>query len=634
MSQVMNPSGKNNARSGKLLSKGKQGIDRLTRRRDVLFAIAIAAGALFLRLLFLWSWSETPFFSRHFSDSKIYYDLAARILSGQDTDRAFFMSPLYPWLLSLIMRITEDVDLWMRLIQVLLGSVVVYLVWDMGRSLFGRGSAFIAAILTAASVHLIFYENMFLLDSLLTGLMVGSLYCLLRAISRGRSRDWVLSGALFGLAVLTRASAVLFLPMMLIAWMFRSGKEPGHFRGVGLWTGMSLLMLLPSTLHNFSAEGIILPVTSSFGYNLYAGNNPGAMGLYHMPEPVDLYSDPNGHQYAEARAGVEMNSAEVSSWWRDRAVQWVLAEPAAFMQLLGRKLLLMFHTGDIDQVGLSMAFVQKEYGTIPGLPLQVFPVVLVFGLAGMAGALRTGKNDWPLRLFFFTYLLSTALFFVSGRLRLPLLPMLYLYAGYGAMQFWRMFRMKAFGREGIRMVFGVLIAVVVLLVQPRIDQRFEQEYLKLGQISFDAGKYTEAAALFARSVDERPTVDGYVNHANALAAHGEFETAEAHFRQALKMDSTSALTWFNYGNMWMQRGAPGRAHACWMRAVETNPRFAPARRNLGLLLFRAGKLVEAEEQLARYVELETDVEQRASVQRDLANIRKLLRSPGAMGGRE
>jgi 4-amino-4-deoxy-L-arabinose transferase-like glycosyltransferase len=620
----MSQRSKRTSPTGKPQSGSHRSDARKLLSRDVLIVLAIAASALLLRLLFFWTWSDTPFYTRHFSDSKIYVGLAERILSGEGLARAWFMSPMYPWLLSMLLRVTEDIALWMRLIQIILGCVNVYFVWRVGALLFGRGAAVIAAILTAASVQLIFYENMLLLDSLLTVLTTGSLYWLVFAVRDGGTRNWLFSGALLGLAIVTRASVVLFIPVFVIAWMFLEKKEKGHFRGVSMWAAMSLLVLLPSATHNFSAEGVILPVTSSFGYNLYAGNNAEAAGLYRMPDAVDLYSDPNGHHFVESRTGREMNSSEVSSWWRDRAVQWVVDNPVAFMTLFGKKLLLMLHPGDIDQVGLSMTFVHTHYGAVTGIPQQLFPVILLLGLAGIAAAVKAGKDDWPLRLFFFTYLISTALFFVSGRLRLPLLPLLHLYAGYGVMQVWVLFRSKAFGKQGVAMLFGAAIAVFILLLQPEIDQRFEQEYLKLGQVSFDDGRYQEAAVLFSRSVDERPTIDGYVNHGNAMAAQGHFDQASVQYRQALGMDSTAVLAWFNYGNMWMQRGDPARAHTCWMRAVQANSRFAPARRNLGLLLFQAGKLKEAEEQLATYVRLETDGQMRASVQRDLDNLRRML----------
>lgn len=592
--------------------------------RDAVLIGAVVLVALLLRLLFLSAFADTPFYSRHFSDSKIYVDLAQRMLAGESMTRAWFMSPLYPWMISLTMRVTDDYLFWVRFLQVLFGCGTVLLVWRIGISVFDRLTGIIAAVLTAVSAPLIFYDSLLLIDSLLTFFVIAGLYFLLAAVRSGRAGDWLISGVFIGLAVVTRASVVVFVPVLLIAWMFRQRTGPGHFRGVAVWTAALFVLMLPTAIHNFSAEGVIQPVTSSFGFNLYAGNNDEAVGLYHMPDPVDLYTDPNGHDYVEGQSGRTMNSAEVSSWWRDRAVKWVVENPGKFIALLTKKLLLMLHPGDIDQIGMSMAFVTDRYGAVPGMPLVLFPVVVVLAAAGFAASWKKGNADWPLRLFFLTYLLITAVFFVSGRLRLPLLPLMHLYAGSAVAIVLEQLRKKSIDRRMIVLGAGAAVGAVILAIQPQVDQRFEQEYLKLGQIAFDGGSYSEAEEMFTRSIGERPTMDGYVNAGNANAAQGKFAEASAAYRQAIAMDSTSALAWFNYGNMWMQRNDAPRAHACWVRAVKYNPKFAPARRNLGLLFLQAGRPKEAEEQLSVYLRLERDPAMRAQIQRDLDNVRRMV----------
>lgn len=592
--------------------------------RVAIFIGAILLIALASRLLFLSTLSDTPFFSRHFSDSKIYVDLAHRFLSGEGSGRAWFMSPLYPWILSLVMRLTGDFELWIRVLQVVLGCVTVFLVWRIGTLLFDRWTGLVAALLTAVSIQLVYYDSFILMDSLLTCFTTAGLYFLLMAAIHERPRDWILSGIIFGLAVVSRSSIIAFLPMVWIAWMFRAKDGPINFRGPAIWSVSLLVILLPTAIHNYSAEGIFQPVTSSFGFNLYAGNNEGSAGLYHLPDPVDLYTDPNGHGYTERMTGKELNSAEVSSWWRDKALKWISSHPGDAALLFLRKILLVFHPGDIDQIGLSMEFFEQRYGPIPALPLIAFPLILI--LAGVGFATGKGKPDWPLSLFVLSYALSTAVFFVSGRLRLPLLPILHVYAAAGGTALVVMMREKATVGRWLSIGLSLGATVLVLLVQPAVDQRFEQEYLKLGQVAFETGDYPEAASMFTQSLEERPTLDGHINLGNAYAAQGKFPDASTAYRQALALDSTSALAWFNYGNMWMQRSDAPRAHACWTRAVRFNPRLAAARRNLGILFMQAGRLADAEAQFVAYLAIERDPEMRAVVQHDLNTIRRMLGS--------
>jgi tetratricopeptide (TPR) repeat protein len=228
-------------------------------------------------------------------------------------------------------------------------------------------------------------------------------------------------------------------------------------------------------------------------------------------------------------------------------------------------------------------------------------------------------------LFFFTYVLTTVLFFVSGRLRLPVLPLLYVYAAFAVTTIIALLRGKGAWRRGLLLLPGAVVAGLVLALQPSLDQRFEQEHLKLGKIEFEAGRYAKAAERFERSLEQRITLDGHINLANANAAQSKYREASAAYREALALDSTSALAWFNYGNMWMQRNDAPRAHACWMRAVRYDPYMPAARRNLGLLLLQAGRSDEAEEHFTTYFEIEPNEAQKAAFRSELERIRSFIR---------
>ena len=44
-----------------------------------------------------------------------------------------------------------------------------------------------------------------------------------------------------------------------------------------------ILPVVPSALHNYLAEGELVPLTSTAGINLYTGNRPGADGFSAIP---------------------------------------------------------------------------------------------------------------------------------------------------------------------------------------------------------------------------------------------------------------------------------------------------------------------------------------------------------------
>jgi len=583
--------------------------------------------AVGVRVVFLLQMMETPFFLHHFSDTRLYMQLAQDIAFGDGIPRAFFMSPLYPQLVAAVWKLTGNPELWMRILQVFFGAGTVAITMRIAERMFGGWSAVAAGIGAALYAPLIFYDGLLLTESLQTLLLTLHLFFLLTALQRSQWRWWIAAGMTLGLAGITRANVLLFLPVFVLLWMFatqwRGRSSIGH---VIVYGAATLVMLLPTTLHNAAREGVFLPVTASFGYNLYAGNNLEADGFYTMPEPVDLYTDPNGAAWVQQHTGREMNATEISAWWRDRALTWMQTHPGDAVSLFLRKVVLFFHPVEIDQLGLSMAFFTEHYGAIPGIPSQLFPVLLILSCAGALPLIRQKDSGWLLPVFLLTFVVANALFFVSGRLRVPVLPMMMIAAAGGVTMVLRIWRERSRDTHAVRTLAagGVLLGVLLLVVQPPVQQSYAQEYLKMGQIAFEQGSFAVAERRFRASLAEKPTVDGLTNLGNALAAQGRTQEATDMYHAALARDSTAALTWFNLGNLFMQTGSPRRAYAAWEKTLEHQPHLAAAHRNLGLLLYQAGRLEEALRHLETYITLERDTKKRDEVSRDVAGIRAAL----------
>ncbi len=609
---------------------GKKGDRQIARDTGRTFALAVGSVtciAIIVRILFLFQLKETPFFIGHFSDTRLYMQLAREIAFGDGVQRAFFMSPLYPYLVAVVWKITGNPELWMRVLQVVFGAATALLTLLIARRLFDMGTGLLAGLLTALYAPLVYYDGLLLTESMQTMLLTAHMLLLLLALKRNQTGWWMAAGFLLGLAAVTRANVLLFLPVFILAWMvttwMRSAVRKGQIAAYAL---AALLTLAPTAVHNAMEEGVFIPVTSSFGYNLYAGNNAKADGFYTMPEPVDLYADPNGEAWVEQQAGKEMNSAEVSAWWRDRALSWMEEHPGKAVTLFGQKLLLFFHPEEIDQLGMSMEFFTEQYGAVKGLPPAVFPVLLILACAGFAAMLRGNRQGRILLLFLLVFVAANALFFVSGRLRLPIMPLMMIAVSHAILQIWGILRKQAEARQvSVPLFAGAVIAVAILLFQPSVQQSFAQEYLKLGQLAFDRGDFPEAETHFRSSVEEERTVDGLTNLGNALAAQRQASGATDAYRAALAQDSTAPLAWFNYGNLLMQTGKPQYAYGAWKKALELQPRLAAAHRNLGLLLFRAGRLQEALQHLETYADLERDQAKRREIERDIMRIRELQR---------
>jgi tetratricopeptide (TPR) repeat protein len=99
--------------------------------------------------------------------------------------------------------------------------------------------------------------------------------------------------------------------------------------------------------------------------------------------------------------------------------------------------------------------------------------------------------------------------------------------------------------------------------------------------------------------------------AATLNSYGVFLTgerrvreAEAAFRDAIRLDSTSATAWANLGSLLSDEGRLKEAEAAYRRSLRYDSTSAAAQYNLGLLLGQAGRASEAETALRRAVALD------------------------------
>ena len=165
------------------------------------------------------------------------------------------------------------------------------------------------------------------------------------------------------------------------------------------------------------------------GANFYIGNNAEATGTYKAPpfvRPNPAYEADDFASEASQRAGRTLSPGEVSRYWFGEGLRRWKTAPADSLRLLVHKLGLLLNRFEIPD-NQSPEVVRLV--AAPGLAWGVigFGVLLPFAALGCLG-----------RSPFLSFvalsnagLLSTALFFVVGRYRIPWVPGLALLAGAG-----------------------------------------------------------------------------------------------------------------------------------------------------------------------------------------------------------
>ena len=333
----------------------------------------------------------------------------------------FFHGPLYPYFLSLIyLRFGHQHDpaAWT---QRLLGAVSVVLIFYLARRTFGKKAGWFAGLGAAFCPLSLFYEGELLVETLLVFLHLSTLCVFLEAAARKTWKWWPVCGFMAGLCCVCRPNVMLLVPFAA-CWIVLAATGTWKKRGLSslVFTVVTLAVIAPVTALNYSETGRFMPVTYSGSYNLYIGNAPDAIGVFFTPPSMKVIRE------AEQKEDVDIH-------WRAYLLKECLKDPLLLPRKLWLKTKLFWQGGELPcDVNF---YVRREFSPLYASPFRwavVAPLVLI-GLA-LAFKKQPPRRLTDARVLLAVYLLiyafSVILVFVPGRLRMPALAVLFIFAGY------------------------------------------------------------------------------------------------------------------------------------------------------------------------------------------------------------
>jgi Flp pilus assembly protein TadD len=135
----------------------------------------------------------------------------------------------------------------------------------------------------------------------------------------------------------------------------------------------------------------------------------------------------------------------------------------------------------------------------------------------------------------------------------------------------------------------------------------------LGFALFQQGKSDEAVVALEKALDVDPRHwKAHNNMALASIDIGEFELAEAHYRESLAIEPQPAI-YNDLGYVLERQGMLEEATDAYRQSLELDPASASARYNLGAALARSGDFAEAERQLRLAVETNPNAQTHAGL---------------------
>lgn len=196
-----------------------------------------------------------------------------------ETGPTAWMTPVYPLLLAAIFKIWGAYTFPAYVAAVLFNIVCSVLtcipIFTAGKRVGGLGTAVAAAWLWAIFPNAILLPVQSMWDVSLSALLAATLLCTTLALERGsRLREWCLYGLLWGLTLMTDATLVMLLPLLIgwLVWHLRTAQKLCFSRPL-LSAGIAVLCCVPWTIRNYAVFHALIPFRSVLGLQLWVGNN-------------------------------------------------------------------------------------------------------------------------------------------------------------------------------------------------------------------------------------------------------------------------------------------------------------------------------------------------------------------------
>ncbi|MCM8828078.1 MAG: glycosyltransferase family 39 protein [Candidatus Omnitrophica bacterium] len=403
-----------------------------------LIILAILFTGFALRIFTLIQISSTTFYNpvlmdKH--DQKTFHLWAQSIIKHPVyvDGQAFYMAPLYPYFLAILYAISGGSVFFAGLIQGLLDTFVIFLIYLLGRKIKDEDTGIIAAFFYAFYQTVILYSITILSDGLIIFLNILLIFAIYRALETKRRSSWFFSGVILGFAALAKPTILAFIPFIIIGlWLWPESQLvvplEKKTRLIHLVKALALgaigcaMIILPVTMRNLVVSGKFVLICTNGPVNWQIGNSSDSVGLFCYPK------------------GSLLHPLEFDFW-----------------KLFFKKFLLFFNSYEWPQ-NLSI-YIAREI--IPALKFAFvrFGFIVSLGIVGIFLSARNRKN-FLFVSFTIVQIMWVIMFFITDRYRFPAVACLTVTAGFLIKQSIDEIRARKFLRPAAWLILAGLWAYI------------------------------------------------------------------------------------------------------------------------------------------------------------------------------
>jgi tetratricopeptide (TPR) repeat protein len=575
------------------------------------------------------------------------YDLWAQRFAGGDWlgQEVFYQAPLYPYFLGVIYAIAGRQLLLVRVVQIVIGSASCALLALAVARLFsrpvdprpphqaadGRRAGIVAGLMLALYAPAIFFDGL-LQKSVLDVFFVCLALWLIARITTDNAEPaalaeqrtslrslrslqslrlppslWLALGLTMGGLALTRENALVLIAVILV-WAIvgappRRTTNSERLPRAALFLAGLAIVLVPVAARNASVGGGFFITTSQFGPNFYIGNNPSSDGTYQslrFGRGAPEYERQDATDLAERTIGRTLSPAEVSSFWTDKALDFITTQPGRWLRLMARKLALLWNATEMLDTESQEAHAEWSWPLRFGGVIGHFGVLVPLAVLGVIVTWPMRSRLWVLYGLTVAYAASVLVFYVFARYRYPLVPLLIVFAAGGIVRF------SAAWLKQPRLLVPVVL-VAILANWPLLSTTLMRAVTETNlAVALQAeGRLDEATGHYQRAIALQPDyAPAYNNLATALRAKGRLDEAIATYQRALTLRPEYGEAHYNLANALTDAGRPQEAAAHFRIALQTMRGSADVHNNLGIALMAEGKTTEAIAEFRTAVELD------------------------------
>jgi len=593
------------------------------------FLLWLVGIGLILRLLFIIETQHTPFVQNLFSDSKIYNNYALDISRNNNWlgDEAFFMAPVYPYFLAGVYKIFRESSYLIRLLQAIISSATILIIYLLARNFFNKKVAQLSAIIATFYSSFIFYSGLILSETLQIFFAAIFIYALTLDY-KSESRRNLIIGIWLGILALFRANILIFGIAFLIYLLLQTRQHKNYrasLINISQFVLGILIVILPVTIRNYIVSDDFVLLTSNGGINFYIGNNEKSIGVFTTPTEFNFATDMSGEKYAEKLSHRDLSPSEASAYWVEQAFDFIKSKPDKAAYLFINKFCLFFLPEENPQSAMmDEDFYAENYSKVLQLPLIRFSLLSVPFIFGLILLISERKKHSIILLFVFSYLFASIIFFVNGRFRLALLPLAIPVSAFAIERILRFISDKNFSEIKKPIIFTSVIIVLINLVSIKPNFTDYEAYLHLGDIAYEEDRLNDAIYYYNLSLVHQDNFMTFVNLGNALAKKKEFKNAEIAFNKAIERNPNYELAYFNLAFVYTQIGNFDLAIKNYNKTIELNPNFEGAYRNLGIVYYVMEKYDLALEFFNEFLRISNDDKTKELVRKDIINIQRMI----------